>query len=85
MARSSPSDKKGEQKRLIILAKPGKEMHAPLVFLKPYVSDTYSGLKAQMHFHTRTPINLPETGDGYEVRRFMDHRELNGKMRILTK
>jgi hypothetical protein len=44
-----------------------------------------SGLNEQMHFHTRTSINLPETGDEYEVKRFMDHREVNGKMQFLTK
>ncbi len=38
-----------------IRIKPGLVIDSPLVFLKRYIPDVYSGEEVLMHFHTRTP------------------------------
>ena len=69
-----------------IEVKPGKIIHAPLVFLKGYVPDVYAGLKAQLHFHTRTAMALPPADDEWEVDRLIQHKiGTDGRLMFLTK
>ncbi len=70
----------------VIQLKEGKELDAPLVFLKKYVVDQYSGIKAKLFFHTRTPISAPLREDEHIVEKILRHQTMpNGELRFLTK
>jgi hypothetical protein len=69
-----------------VRVKEGFVIDAPLVFLKAYIPDVYSGFETLMHFHKRTPQNLEEIPEELQVESIVGHKNLsNGSWRFLTK
>lgn len=68
-----------------IQVKPDYIMSAPLVFLKPFITDTYSGVPTHLFYHTRTPISVPIQEDENVVKKIHKHkREPDGTYKFLT-
>ena len=86
MARARGSGPERESRRgYVINIKPGVEVSAPLVFLKSYVPDQYSGLRMNLFFNTRTPIADESGTDVWDVEKIFRHQRSNGRLEFLVK
>ena len=68
-----------------ILVKPGLEIKAHRIFLKPYMEDTYNRDPIPLFYHRRTVVDENAEPDDFEVEEILDHKiGKNGEERYLT-